>query len=255
MSFEPVRNGEDFWSNELIIPRSARNTFLSCLYNGLFPQQDGDWSNKISMCMRMIRNHKKFQDDNHKTQESTKKMGSSALGIVMPHPFSSAICFQVIPTWQFLAKWGTGPVFALPGGPDLCPSPVGSRWLWSNGLPGGWCVSSYIKLRQLRPGVWKKRSNTSHQRHHKSNHLVLLGLAWKRRHRQLSVMLPDVRMEFRKIYQWMEISLGIPRLNLHKWGHNPIYKYPIITPQLMLVDACSTRATVSPQPLATSCPC
>ena len=134
MSFEPVRNREDFWSNELIIPRSARNTFLSCLSNGLFPQQDGDWSNKISMCMRMIRNHKKFQDDNHKTQESTKKMGSSALGIVMFHPFSSAICFQVIPTWQFLAKWGTGPVFALPGGPDLCPSPViGSRWPWSNG--------------------------------------------------------------------------------------------------------------------------
>jgi len=54
--------------------------------------------------MRMRRIHKESQDDNPKTQESTKKMGSSALGIVMPHPYSSAICFQVIPTWQFLAK-------------------------------------------------------------------------------------------------------------------------------------------------------
>ena len=36
------------------------------------------------------------------------------------------------------------------------------------------------------------------------------------------------------------ISLDIPRLNPHKWGHNPIYKYPIITPQLN-VDACQPK--------------
>ena len=39
-------------------------------------------------CMRMIKNHQESQDDNPKTQESTKKMGSSALGIAAPQPRS-----------------------------------------------------------------------------------------------------------------------------------------------------------------------
>ena len=51
------------------------------------------------------------------------------------------------------------------------------------------------------------------------------------------------------------ISLDIPRLKLHKWGHNPIYKYPIITPQLMLMLAAPGPRLLPPLARAKHCVC
>ena len=194
MWFEPVRNGEDFWSNELIIPRSARNTFLSCLSNGLFPQQDGDWSNKI--CIHVHEDDKESsgisgwqpQDPGVNEQNGQFNFGNSCAP-ARSEPYvkiqnlnggstRSLLCAIFIRCFQVQSE---GPVPWWSGSVSISSDRLKmtmEQW------PGGWCVSSYIKLRQLRPGVWKKRSNTSHPRHHQSNHLVLLGLAWKRRHRQ-----------------------------------------------------------------------
>ena len=89
-----------------------------------------------------------------KTQESTKKMGHHQL--VSPRSTVAVVCHifirsEMCPGHSYLAVLGkvTGlGSIGLPGGPDLCPS-LSAVWQWT----ARGCVSSYIKLYQLRPGV------------------------------------------------------------------------------------------------------